>query len=68
LIRGDGEGKWYFDRTAGLRVETPIVVEVEAYESQDSEVEEDLPSGNESTIAVECVAEVGCWVFLFGDG
>jgi hypothetical protein len=39
----DGKGA-YLEGTGGAFVERPVVVEVEAYETQDGEVEEDFPS------------------------
>jgi hypothetical protein len=45
---------------------TPIVVEIEADQAEDSEFEEDFPTGHEASVAVERMTKVGRRFAFFG--
>ena len=49
----------YLDGRRGTQ--TPVVVKVEADQTKDGKVEEDVPAWDEAAVAVECVAEVPGW-------
>lgn len=48
----------YLDGAAASCAQTPIVVEVEANQPQDCDIEEDFPSWDESATVVQPVAPV----------
>ena len=48
----------YFNRTCRSSIKAPIVVEVEADQSQDANVEQNLPSGDQTTIAIDPVTPI----------
>jgi hypothetical protein len=60
-----GFGFTHFEGTASTRVQTPIVVEVEADESENGEVEEHIPTRNQTTVAVKCVTKIVTGLDLF---
>lgn len=62
------KGVTYFKGTTCAGGNAPVVVEVEAYEAEDSEFEENFPAGHEPAVGVEDVAEVGGGPAFFRDG
>jgi hypothetical protein len=57
----DCERGWhwaYFHRADSSSIDTPVIVKVEADESQNADVEEDLPSGYQTAVAIDPVAPI----------
>lgn len=57
--RGQG-GSWrnYLERSGSSLVGAPVVVQVEAYQPQDGNVKENLPTGHESAITIQHVTQL----------
>jgi hypothetical protein len=51
-------GEVYLDRAGAPPVQAPEVVEVEANEAEDGDVEEDLPAAHDAAVAVEPLAQL----------
>jgi hypothetical protein len=45
--------KTYFHRADGPPIQTPVVIEVEADESQNANVEQNLPSGYQAAVTID---------------
>jgi hypothetical protein len=51
--RGEGAGRiWYLDRAGGPPVQAPVIVKVEADQTEDGDVEENFPAAHEPAVTI----------------
>ena len=60
-------GGRYLEGTTSAGGYAPVVVEIEADEAEDGELEKDFPAGHQTAVGVEGVAKVGGWLALLRD-